>query len=481
MNDLIILATINAKSTLYGATADDFSAVAPNIQQALLSQYIRSKGLNVKIIESDVLNITIPGLIEILKKEKPRLLGIIATGANPASSTMAMTGVNIFFEQFQSQRSGITSFVWGPHPTVLPERTLQETRADFVVRHEGWDTIPALFKSLEKNEDPGNIPGLSWLDKDGRYHASADAPLREDLDALPLTDWDEMDPRRYRAHNWHCFEDLSQRTPYGVIWTSFGCPFQCNFCSINNLFGRRTQRFRSMTRVMDEISVLVERHNVRNIKIMDELFVVNEKRMDEFCDLLEPKGYDLNMWAYARIDTVTPPILKRLKKIGLRWISYGFETSSSELLKNTRKGTVAVNAEDVIRATRDAGIYICADVVFGLPGETFASMSSTYNFLTQHNFEYVNMYPVFAYPGTEFFDKAGEKTWKEYSLYGYDCIPMPGKNLTAAEILRFRDDAFIRYHSRPEYLNMIEQKFNALTRAHIERMTKTPLRRRILA
>ncbi len=480
MHELIILATINAKNKLYGATASDFSAVAPNIQQGLLAQYIRSKGLRVETIESDVLNITIQDLVHILKEKKPRLLGIIATGANPASSTMAMDGVNAFFAQYLPNKDNTASFVWGPHPTVLPERTLRETGADFVVRHEGWDTIPALFNALQKKENPHTIPDLSWIDAQGACQASPDAPLRDNLDTLPSVDWDLMDPRRYRAHNWHCFDDLTRRTPYAVIWTSFGCPFQCNFCSINNLFGKRTQRFRGMDHVINEISILVERHKVRNIKIMDELFVANEARMDTFCDRLEPKGYDLNLWAYARVDTVTPRILQRLRKAGLRWISYGFETASAELLKNTRKGTVAVNAAKIIESTREAGIFICADVVFGLPGETHQSMDNTYAFLVKHNFEYVNMYPVFPYPGTDLFDKAGPRTWKEYSLYGYDCVPMAGDNLTAAQILRFRDEAFVRYHSRPAYLAMIEQKFSAHTRAHIEAMTKTPLRRRIL-
>ena len=43
------------------------------------------------------------------------------------------------------------------------------------------------------------------------------------------------------------------------------------------------------------------------------MFVFKNPRLDEFCDLLEERNYDLNMWCFARTDTVTPEILKRLK------------------------------------------------------------------------------------------------------------------------------------------------------------------------
>ena len=52
----------------------------------------------------------------------------------------------------------------------------------------------------------------------------------------------------------------------------------------------------------------------KNLKILDELFIVKHKRMIEFCELLEERKYDLNMWCFARTDTVTPETLKRLKE-----------------------------------------------------------------------------------------------------------------------------------------------------------------------
>jgi radical SAM superfamily enzyme YgiQ (UPF0313 family) len=485
MKDKIVLATVNRKKNLYAATADEFSAIPPNIQMGLLASYIESKDVNVDMIESDIDGISIDELIDIIEQEQPLLCGLICTGANPSSSTMTMVGIVDFFQRFSQRDSEVKTFIWGPHPTVLPERTLRETGADFVIRGEGYETIVGLFNALQSNGKIDKIAGLSYLEKTGGngeplYRQTKDAPLVKDLDTLPMVNWDVMKPSKYRAHNWHCFGDINGRTPYAILWTSFGCPFKCDFCCINNLFGKRMQRFRSIDSVVNEISVLTEKYNVKHIKILDELFVVNPRRMEEFCDKLEPKGYDLNMWGYSRVDTINRNLLRRLKKIGMRWVSYGFESGTERIVEETQKGCKR-NVDDVIKMTQDEGVYICADVMVGLPNENYETMKRTYDFLVKHNFEWANIYPVFAYPGTVPYEKAEEpESWKIYSLYGYECVPAGTKYLSPKEVLKFRDEAFLKYHSRSEYLSMIEDKFGTETKEHIMRMTAVSLKRRLL-
>src|SRR3989338_6974371 len=133
MKNKIILATVNAKKDLYSVTADEFSAIAPNIQLGLLGSYIKSKNIDIDIIDSEVERLSIEGLIDIIEKQQPLLCGLIATGVNPASSTMVMGGIVDFFDKFNKIDSKVNTFIWGHHPTVLAERTLKETKADFVI------------------------------------------------------------------------------------------------------------------------------------------------------------------------------------------------------------------------------------------------------------------------------------------------------------------------------------------------------------
>ena len=73
------------------------------------------------------------------------------------------------------------------------------------------------------------------------------------------------------------------------------------------------------------------------------------------------------------------------------------------------------------------------------------------------------------------------KNWMAYSQYGPDTEPMPTKYLSSADVLRFRDNAFIEYNTSPRYLKMIEQKFDQETVAHIREMSQHKVYRKILA
>jgi radical SAM superfamily enzyme YgiQ (UPF0313 family) len=166
--------------------------------------------------------------------------------------------------------------------------------------------------------------------------------------------------------------------------------------------------------------------------------------------------------------------------VGMNWLSYGFETALPEMLKDIKKGC-SRDVDAVIKMTQDEGIYICADVMFGLPNDDMDFMKRTYDFLVRYNFEWVNMYPMFAYPGTELYKETDEtRPWKTYSLYGYECVPRGTRYLAPQEVLRFRDEAFVNYYSRNEYLSMIEDKFGKDSQGHIMRMVHIPLKRRLL-
>jgi radical SAM superfamily enzyme YgiQ (UPF0313 family) len=131
--------------------------------------------------------------------------------------------------------------------------------------------------------------------------------------------WDLFPLAKYRAHNWHCFDRIQARQPYAVIHTSLGCPFRCSFCCINSLFGKAGLRYRSPERVVEEIDYLVKNHNLRNIKIIDEMFVLKESHVVRLCDLIIERKYDLNIWAYARVNTVNERMLRKMKQAGIRW------------------------------------------------------------------------------------------------------------------------------------------------------------------
>ena len=111
-----------------------------------------------------------------------------------------------------------------------------------------------------------------------------------------------------------------------------------SFCAVSALFDQRKVRYKSASAVADEIGFLVENYRVHYIKIIDECFVLNKKHVHAVCDELIKRNYDLNIWAYARIDTVDEEILEKLYKANIKWLCYGIEAANDRVLSDVKKG-----------------------------------------------------------------------------------------------------------------------------------------------
>ena len=483
-----------SKSGAYGQV-ESLASTTPDVLLGLVDAYVESNGLTSVIIDLDITKISAQDLLSLITKLSPKILGVFSTGVNVSASTQTMPAVIGFFKDIAiNLPDQIRTFVYGGHPTVLPERTLKETSADYVIIGEGYETILLLTKNLISNVSIDNIDGIGYVKEDLLGNVTTvinPMPKMIDVNSLPMINWDKLNPKLYRAHNWHCFgDDIDNRSPYGVIWTSMGCAYPCDFCCINNLYSKRTFRFRDMKTVVEEIDILVNNHGVKNLRIMDELFVIKHPRVEEFCDLMGERGYDLNIWCYARVDSVTPYILKRLKKIGVNWVGYGFEAGDDEnalksINKAVKKGSLS--NDEVIKITRDAGINMIGHASLGLYDDE-DSIRKNVDFLRKHQFEWNNIYPAFAYPGTPFYDQyVGEgiieepRSWEEYGLYSDECKPLPTKHLTSAQVLRLRDELFNEYYSDQNVQDNLRIKFGQKTIDHINEMLSVKLKRKILA
>jgi radical SAM superfamily enzyme YgiQ (UPF0313 family) len=274
--------------------------------------------------------------------------------------------------------------------------------------------------------------------------------------------------------------------PYGAIYTSLGCPYSCVFCCINAPFGGPGIRYRTPELVVEEIGVLVNDYGIKNIKIVDELFVLNERHYMTIVDLLLKRGYDLNIWAYGRVDTVKPENLKKMKKAGINWLALGIESANPDVRDGAEKRIRIKDIKNVVQTIQDAGIRVIGNYIFGLPDDNIETMRETLDMAIDLNCEFVNFYCAMAYPGSKLYEIAVKegwnlpKEWHGYSQHSYETLPIPTKYISAREVLKFRDDAFHKYFESENYLNMIEKKFGKEVKLHIQEMTKTRLKRKLL-
>ncbi|MFN4226869.1 MAG: B12-binding domain-containing radical SAM protein [Candidatus Ratteibacteria bacterium] len=486
MIDLVLVNPGNPKK-VYGKLKNSLAGIEPPYWCALIASFVREKGYSVKIIDADAENLSPEQTVDEIIKYKPILVNIVVMGTNPsASSTPKMTTVREILNILKEKETNIKVILSGLHPSSLPEKTLKEEKTDYVCQGEGFLTTLNLLRCLKENIDieKENIKGL-WYKKDGEIINGGYEEIIQDIDSLPLPAWDLLPMDKYRAHNWHCFENIDKRGNYAAIYTSFGCPYNCSYCNIKAIYSNKPGiRYKSPERVIEEIDQLVKKYDIKNLKIADELFVLNKQRVSKICDYLIERNYKLNIWAYARIDTVDEEILKKLKKAGFNWLCYGIESASEKVRKGVLKKIQQDKIEKVIEMTKKAGIYVLGNFIFGLPDDDYETMRETLNLAKKLKCEYVNFYVAMAYPGSYLYEwaiKNGIKLpddWSGFAQLSEDTYPLPTKYLKPGEVLKFRDHAFIEYYSDPEYLDMIEKKFGLKVVEHIKDMLKIKIQRK---
>jgi anaerobic magnesium-protoporphyrin IX monomethyl ester cyclase len=479
MNRQLDLLLVNApgKARVYQSLADDLAAYEPPIWATLIAGFARRRGLGVEILDGEALGLT------------PLLTVFTVYGQQPSASTQCMPAAGVVARLVKDADPSLRTLFLGTHPSALPQRTLEEEATDFVCEGEGPLTIAALIHALCSNGDLSNVPGLWWRENGVSVH-SAPEPAIKDLDAtLGGFAWDLLPMSRYRAHNWHCWDHIHDRGAYASIYTSLGCPYRCTFCCINAPFGGASIRYFSADTIIREIDALVQQYGIRNLKIADEMFVLNQRHVLSLCDLLIERNYDLNIWAYARVDTVHEKFLDKLKRAGVNWLGVGIESASRFVRDGVDKGRFGDDKiAAIVARIRSAGIYVGANYIFGLPDDTLETMQQTLDMAIELNTEWANFYSAMAYPGSALHAQAttrgvrlpedpGGPGWIGYSQHAYETLPLATDTVPAGKVLSFRDRAFDTYFTGERYLSMMATRFGPDVVDHLNAMTKHSLRR----
>jgi radical SAM superfamily enzyme YgiQ (UPF0313 family) len=486
--DVVLLNPGNLRA-VYQDLGKDFSAVETPSLAGLFATYLKRNGASVEIIDAPALNLDPGGVAKLIHENfDPLLIAVVVYGFQPSASTQNMPAAGETCRRIKELDPRLKIMMTGTHPAALPERTLREEAVDFVCDREGPETILMTAQALKAGASGlRNIPSL-WYRMSNVIMSNPPAPLMDDIDAeMPSVAWDMLPMDKYRAHNWHCFEHINERQPYASLHTSLGCPYKCTFCCINAPFGKPSYRLWSPDSVIKDIGVLVERYGVKNIKFVDEMFVLNKNHVFGICDRIAERGYDLNIWAYARVDTVREEFLDRLRRGGVRWLALGIESGSKHVRDGVEKGRFG-QAEilKVVRKIQAAGINVIGNYIFGLPDDTYETMRETLDLALEANCEFANFYCAMAYPGSKLYTMAIENKWElpsswiGYSQHSYETHPLRTEALTSGEVLKFRDDAFMEYFADRSYLDLVRRKFGEEVVRHIGEMTKVRLKRKLL-
>ncbi len=491
----LLLVNPGSRTKIYQSLGATLTAVENPVWAGLIATFVRQKGFSVEVLDAEAEQLTPEQVADRVAAISPRLVTVVVYGHQPSASTQNMTGASAIVTAIKDLRSQTRVLMLGGHVAALPQQTLADERCDYVTRDEGLYGVVDLLEALRADADPdlGAVRGLVYR-QGAEVAFNPAAPLVTNLDVdMPGGAWDLMPVSKYRAHNWHCFGHL-EREPYAAIYTTLGCPYHCSFCCIQAPFKEgehalglgtnvNSYRFWSPERVLKEIDTLVNTYGVRNLKFADEMFVLNPRHVMGICDLIIERGYDLNIWAYARVDTVKDAMLDKLKRAGFNWLAFGIEAANEGVLADVDKRYRVDEVYETIRKVKASGINIIGNYIFGLPEDTTETMEETLRLAVDLECEFANFYTAMAYPGSPLHEQAVQQgwrlpdTWSGYSQHAVDTLPLPTRHLPAGEVLRFRDRAFTTYFTDPNYLNLIQQKFGSETVSHIGDMTSHRLER----
>ncbi len=498
----------DSSAQAYQGLAKLYSAIEPPTWALLLAESCRSKGFEVGILDCDAERLTLNQSLIRVEDLKPKLVVMVMYGQNPNSGTTSMIGALSLARSIKHSRQDLKICFVGSHTSALPMEVLSYDCVDIVLLNEG---VYALHNLLASNltDDLSTIKGIGYKKKGpgGFLIPTLNAPQsivpqeRMDID-LPGYAWDLLPYKErpldlYRAHFWHAKFSHDKRTPFAAIYTSLGCSFACDFCMINivnrvdnsdevSAANSKGMRFWSPEWVEKEMRKLADL-GVKTLRISDEMFFLNKKYYTPVLEKAIAQDFGFNMWTYSRIDTVREDALTLFKRAGVDWLALGVEAGNQLVRQEVSKGSFKeVNIREVCKIINNADINIISNYIFGFPEDTLETMQETLDLAMELNTEMANMYPCQALPGSPMYHTAKKNGWalpdsfEGYAFLSYESQPLPTKYLTAAEVLKFRDEAWKEYFRNPSYLDLVERRFGSKERKNVEDMTKLSLKRKIL-
>lgn len=257
-----------------------------------------------------------------------------------------------------------------------------------------------------------------------------------DMDALPLV-------------NYSLLEEYTSMHIIPIM-TSRGCPFDCRFCAVTKVFGRKF-RMMSPGRVIEEIRHALGFFGRRFVFFYDDNFAADRGRIRELCDLIEQEGLDFDWAAQVRTDVARDPeLVDRMQCVGCRRFYIGFESINDETLKAMHKSQTRSDIELAIRTFHDHGVSIHGMFIFGEDHDTVETISATVDFAIRHNIDTVQFMILTPFPGTRFYEdlvsenRLIHKRWDYYDGMHVTFVP---RNLSPARLQREVIIAYRRFYS----------------------------------
>jgi len=374
-------------------------------------------------------------------------------------STITSTAPRSYVIADRIRKLGIPVIMGGPHVTFLTKEALKHS--DFVIRGEGEKALMAFIDAWESGRDYSRVPNLSYK-LNGRIIHNPSEPNLDDLDSLPFPDFSSY----FKPE-----EKRSGRTRIIPVQTSRGCPFDCSFCSVTGMFGRK-YRFRSTENIIEELSRYDHKKNI--VFFYDDNFTANTKRTRALLTAMIEKKFKFRWTTQVRADVAKDEeLVKLMRKAGCHTLFIGFESVNPRSLEKMNKKQTVEEIAGAIRVFRRNRINIHGMFVYGFDDDDWKTVKKTVKFAKKTRLTSTQFLILTPLPGSKIFDKMiSEKRilFRDWALYDAHHVVFKPAKLSLFRLQRAQIFSHRKFYSWIEMLKKsIRFKWFDLALAHYAR------------
>jgi len=294
----------------------------------------------------------------------------------------------------------------GALATSLPEKMLQISQADALVIGEGERTIVDLVSAIECNRNLGSVRGIAYVEN-GKVVITEPVIQIADLDSIPFPARHLLDMKLYSTNQFEAFGlRLKKKTRTSVLVSSRGCPYNCTFC-FKGMWGNKWRK-RSPENLIEEMELLNKEYGMNGFLFYDDTFNIDKNRVFRFCQLLKESKLDVVWYCNTRANLLTREMLNAMHDAGCIGVAFGIESGNQDVLNSIKKDLTLAQVRQAVKWTKEAGINIVGYFIFGLLGETKATVRETLDFARELDLDFYGFSLPNPLPKTELYDSAVE-------------------------------------------------------------------------
>ncbi|MBR8535780.1 B12-binding domain-containing radical SAM protein [Carboxylicivirga sediminis] len=319
------------------------------------------------------------------------------------------------------QKRGKTVVLGGVHPTILPDEALLHANAVVIGEAEGvWETLLCDFENNTLKQ---------------KYHNP-----NPDLEKYVRKD----------------FRKIASKRLFNIIpiLTTRGCPYNCDFCCVTNLFGQKIRHISVENVVRD-----IKESKAKVFIFLDDNIIGNPAYAKALFRAIKPLKIKWVGQASISLLVGDDELIRLAAESGCQSLFLGIESVSVKQLLSMRKSIKEIqHLERAFKKVKKMGILIHASIVFGFDDDTKEIFDETVQFLVRNKVSTVSFNVLTPYPGTKVYEKLKNEDrliTTDWKYYDHNTVVFKPKNMTPLELQMGKINARKKFYSKTSVLKRL--------------------------